>query len=189
MIKYHGLNHNPIHIPSCSADCKKAASDIFFLLHRLEVLTVSFSFFLISLHISFICVYGCLTYSKVCNLFSVHRVSEWSTTSRHDRAVKPRSGSKKSARQFRINSPTYLKWISFGLDYCKNQTHKCTRCVCVWTTDLVHRDQQSAVTSLAHVKHLGTHENGNGSAWTVDRDQSVSSSGLFIKLEQCPLGL
>ena len=37
------------------------------------------------------------------------------------------------------------------------------------------------------VMHLGTHENGNGSGWSVDGDQSASSSGLFIKVELCPL--
>lgn len=37
------------------------------------------------------------------------------------------------------------------------------------------------------VTHLGTHENGNGSGWSVDGDQSVFSSGLFIKVKHCPL--
>lgn len=30
MIKYHGRNHNPIHVPGCSADYKRAVSEAFF---------------------------------------------------------------------------------------------------------------------------------------------------------------
>lgn len=138
MIKYHGLNHNPIHIPSCSAECKKAASEDFFFPQP-----GSSNGFLISLHISLMCVCKAARL-RAWNPFTVYCVSECSTKSGHDGAVNASSGSKNPVRQFRMKSPIYSRWISFGWATVESKhIHAYTICR---KADLVHRDRQSAVT-------------------------------------------
>lgn len=95
----------------------------------------------------------------------------------------------KKKNHSRTQSGLSFPFDQHELTYCKMpntvETLTCTQiCICA-NADLVHRKQESAV---KFVLHLGTHEKGNGSRWSDEWDQSVSSSELSIKVKHCLLG-
>lgn len=116
MIKYHGLNRNPIRIPGCSAGCKKG----------------NFSSLMIALRMSHICKPAWLT---AWNPFTVHYTAECATRT----SVKTDPGSKHSVTQFRSDCSLYLKLIRSEFQQCT-----CTHTVGA-TADLIHRDQKPAM--------------------------------------------
>ncbi len=78
-----------------------------------------------------------------------------------------------------------LVWVDTAKHRLWKYTHECMYCKCKGRFG----PQGSAINhEIPPLTHLGTHENGNGSCWSVDGDESASSSGLFIRVKHDPLG-
>lgn len=101
MIKDHGLNHNPIHVPDCSADNRKSCVRSFF--SNTKVLT--------AFHISRMCVRLPELHPKI-HLHCVSTLCFWMFQTW--RSVNTDPGSKISMRQIRVNTPLSLKYISLS---------------------------------------------------------------------------